>query len=72
MMNNVRITPEIGSGLHLWLVKEAKDKHRSVHGQVVHMLETHRKRAERKVVVIGHGSVTSIESIPPKRFGTSQ
>jgi hypothetical protein len=46
-----------------WLAGVAADEHRSLNGQIVHILSNYRKRVERGPVVIPRGSIVMSEQV---------
>ena len=67
MSSKCRISPELDSDLHDWLVAEAKRQHRSVNGQVAFILQTFRARMENVrrsgVPEIPVGSVVGVQRV---------
>ena len=60
----VRVTVEISADMHEWLSHNAQADNRTIEGQVMHILQRHRRLvAHGPVPVIRPGSVVAMEKV---------
>jgi len=63
MNNQIRVTPTITKDLHMWIVETAAENHRSLHGQIEHMLEAYRIRAKAGIRILEPGEVVAVAKV---------
>ena len=60
----VRVTVEMSADMHQWLTKQAEAEHRTLQGQLAHIIQRHRRLVCRgPVPVIRPGSVVAMEKV---------
>ena len=57
----VKISTEMSKEQYQWLEKEAREQHRTLGGQISHIVASYRKRLESGVPVIKRGTVVAMQ-----------